>query len=804
MFKNYLKIALRDFWRNKTFSLINIIGLTVGTACCLIILIYVREQYGYDNYHVGADHLYRITTEVREQENSDFLAATCSPPVIPALQKDFGDVEASTRVLNPPGKERYLLSFKEKQIYESKGYYADSGFFNVFRFKFVDGSPLHALDNPYSIVISSDVATRLFGNSSAVNQIIKIDNDKIFKVTAVYDETYGKSHIRPQFLMSMNSGGIGEFVQKSDQWLGQNFVHGYVRLREGANPGNFEQKLAPFLARHGGRQLVGIPVSKSLHLQPVESIHLHSKLNYEIEKNADASFIRMLLLIAGLIQLMACINFMNLSTARSTKRAKEVGIRKAVGAGKWSLVLRFLCESLVLSLLSVSLAAPLVVKSIPWINRLLNTNLPKSFGSDGWIWLMMTILVIVTGLFAGLYPAFYLTAYRTISTLKGNLQNSLSSAGLRKGLVVTQFVISIALVISVMVISEQVSYMQSKDLGFQQKQLILIPFRSDEARKEWAVFKRGLESNSEIASAAGSTYYPGQDMSESLPVDHLTGHQKFSSAVELNRIDPKYLDVLKIPLLKGRNFVSADTNNNVIINEVALGRLGMTKDNAIGQRLVFDYQGMHDEYTVIGVVANYNFKTLKEEVKPLMLLCARPENLNYMIAEVRSTRYSRLFADLKSQWNRLIPNIPFEYSFVDQDLQKLYETETNLLKVINLFSLFAILIACLGLFGLAAFTTEQRIKEIGVRKVLGASVANVITLVLKGFAKLIVIAIVIASPIAFWAMHIWLRDYPYRITIDWWVFFVAGLASLFIGMMTISLLAVRAATANPVKSLRTE
>jgi putative ABC transport system permease protein len=804
MFKNYLKIALRDFWKNKTFSLINIIGLTVATACCLIILVYVRDQYGYDDYHQGSDRLYRVTTEIREGENNDFLAATCSPPVIPAMRRDFPEIEAATRLLSPPGKESYLLSNMDKKFYETKGYYADTGFFNVFSFKFLEGSPSHALENPYSLVISSEVANKMFGKSNPLNQVIKIDNGRIFKVTAVFDENFGKSHLQPHFLMSMNSGDMGDFVLKSDQWLGQNFVHGYVRFHEGVNPKTFEQKLAPFLSRHGGKQLAGMPVNKSFHLQPVKSIHLHSKLNYEIDKNADAAFIRILILIAALIQIMACINFMNLSTARSTKRAKEVGIRKAVGAGKLSLVLGFLSESVFLSLLSVSLAAPLVIISVPWINAHLNTGIPDSFMGDGWIWIIITLLVLVTGLLAGLYPAFYLTAYRAVSSLKGNMQNNLSSVGLRKGLVVSQFVISIGLVISVIVITDQLSFLQSKNLGFDQKQKILIPFRNEEARKAWAVFKTNLVSKSEVTMSAGSQYYPGQDVSESLPVDHMNGNQKFSSAVELNRVDPNYLDVLKIKLLEGRNFVALDTNNNVIVNEAALSRLGIAKNKAISQRLVFDYQGMHEEYTIIGVINNYNFKTLKEEVRPLMLQCARPENLQFLIADIKTTHYTRFFGELQSLWGRLIPDVPFEYSFLDQDLQKLYEAENSLLKIINLFSIFAIVIACLGLFGLAAFTTEQRIKEIGIRKVLGASVASIIALVLKGFAMLIAIAIIIASPIAFWAMQKWLQDYPYRITIGWWIFLLAGLLSLFIGLLTISFQAVRAATANPVQSLRSQ
>jgi putative ABC transport system permease protein len=287
-------------------------------------------------------------------------------------------------------------------------------------------------------------------------------------------------------------------------------------------------------------------------------------------------------------------------------------------------------------------------------------------------------------------------------------------------------------------------------------------------------------------------------------VDYMNGNQKFSSAVELNRVDPNYLDVLKIKLLEGRNFTASDTNYNVIVNETALSRLGMAKNKAIGQRLVFDYQGMHEEYTIIGVISNYNFKTLKEEVRPLMLRCAKPDNLQFLIAQIKTTHYARFFGELQSLWSRLIPDVPLEYSFLDQDLQKLYEAENSLLKIINLFSIFAIVIACLGLFGLAAFTTEQRIKEIGIRKVLGASVASIMALVLKGFAMLISIAIIIASPIAFWAMDKWLQDYPYRITIGWWIFLLAGVVSLFIGLLTISFQAVRAATANPVKSLRSQ
>jgi putative ABC transport system permease protein len=602
----------------------------------------------------------------------------------------------------------------------------------------------------------------------------------------------------------MNSGGMGDFVLKSDQWVGQNFVLGYIRLRAGVDPKTFEQKLPGFLLRHGRKQLADIPIAKSFHLQSVKSIHLNSRLNYEIDRNADMGLIRVLLLIAGLIQLMACINFMNLSTARSIKRAKEAGIRKVVGASKGSLILRFLSESVFLALLSVLLAIPLVIISIPYLNTLLQIEIPVFFISSGDTWVIVFSLVLVTGLLAGLYPAFYLTAYKAISTLKGNLSNSLSSGAIRKALVVTQFVISIALVISVLVISNQISFMQSKNLGFSQEQKILIPFHSTDAREKLALFKSGLQSKIEVSSVGGACYYPGQNVSESLPVNYITNKAKSSIAVELNRIDTDYFGALKIKLKEGRNFTGADTNNNVIVNETLLMRLGISKNKAIGEHLSFHYQGMHEGYTIIGVVNNYNFKTLKEEVKPLMLLCAKPGKLQYLIADVNTTHYSKFFGELQSFWSKLIPDIPFEYSFLDQDIQKLYESENSLLKIINLFSIFAIVIACLGLFGLAAFTTEQRIKEIGIRKVLGASVASIILLVSKEFAKLILVAIIVASPIAFWAMYKWLQDYPYRININGWIFVLAGFVAMLIGLATISYQAIKAAIANPVSSLQTE
>jgi putative ABC transport system permease protein len=809
MIRNYLKTAWRNIWRNKSFSFLNIFGLTAGTVCCLYIVLYVTDQYGYDEHHADAESIYRIRTFIEPRgEGKEFNTATSSPPIANQMKQDFPEVVAVARVQSFADQGEYLLSVSgsDNSFYEDKGYLADSTFFQIFNYKFIEGSALHSLDEPYTVVLSSTVAHKLFGKNNALNEQIKISNrqnDHVFKVTGVFDEKFGKSHLRPHFIMNMNSGGLGEFIRNNNQWSGQNFIYSYVKLNPRADARALEAKLPAFLLKYGAEDLKKQGVKKHLFLQNVTDINLHSKgITNQVEKVSNSGFLYLLLTIACFIQLIACVNFINLTTARSVRRAKEIGVRKVVGAVRSSLVRQFLSESIIISFIAVFLAIPAVMLLLSWLNTLTGADITASSFYNLTIILIIIGLGLVTGLLAGFYPALYLSGFRPVSILKGSFSVRASSANLRKGLVVFQFAIAIILIISAIIISRQLNYMRSTELGFNKNEKIVIPFKDEQAQQQFTVYKNEIIKLGNVNGVAGCVYYPTKSVLNDFLL-FATGKDLTSGqSVKINRVDQDFFNVLDIPLLAGRYLTSTDTTNQTVVNEKVLSVLKINKDNAIGASLFSEFDGNREEYKIIGVTKDYNFNSLKEDVRPIASFYSRMPA--YMIVESKTADYNTLLSDLGAIWKKTIPQAPFQYTFLDDDIQKQYTEENTLKKISDSFTLLAILISCLGLFGLAMFTAQQRIKEIGVRKVLGASVTGIATMLSKDFLKLVVISIIVASPIAWWAMNKWLEDFAFKIDISWWVFVLAGVSALFIALVTVSFQAIKAAIANPMKSLRTE
>ena len=809
MLKNYLKIAWRNIWRNKSFSFLNIFGLTAGTVCCLYILLYVKDQYGYDAHHHDAESIYRVRTIIESRGETDkFNSATSSPPIAMTMKQDFPEVVAATRVQYFGDQGEYLLNLpdSDNSFYESKGYLADSTFFQVFDYTFLEGKPMHSLNEPYTVVLSSAVARKLFGNNSALNEQIVISDNRssnLFMVTGVFDETYGKSHLQPHFIMTMNSVGLGQFIRTNNQWAGQNFIYTYVRLNPKADAAALQQKLPAFLEKYGTENLKELNMKKRLILQKATGIHLYSRgITNQIDKVSDVKFLNLLLTIAFFIQLIACINFINLTTARSMRRAREIGVRKVVGAVKSTLIKQFLGESLLVSFIAVGLAIPIVLVLLPWLNNLTGSTLTAdSFYSFNIISIVLG-LALITGLLSGIYPALYLSGFRPVSVLKGVFSFKPSTVNLRKVLVVFQFVIALVLIISVIVISKQVNYMQSKDIGFNKSQKLVIPLKDDQSRRQFAVFTNEMAKLQEIKGTGGCAYYPSKSVLSDFGVYTSGKDMNSAELMKVNRVSENYFPAMGISVKMGRNLTPGDTLNQTVVNEKALQVLHIEKDKAIGTRLYSEFEGQRSEYEIVGVTSDYNYASLKQEIKPLIsFYTQRPA---YMIVNARSGDYQKLISEIGSIWKKMVPTSPFEYSFLDEDIQKLYTEEKTLKKISNSFTGLAILISCLGLFGLAMFTAQQRIKEIGIRKVLGASVTGIVSMLSKDFLKLVFISILIASPIAWWAMNKWLQDFAYKINIGWWIFLLAGSIALFIALITVSFQAIKAAIANPVKSLRTE
>ena len=809
MLQNYLKIALRNLTRNKMFSFLNILGLTVGTACCLYILMYVKDQFGFDKHHQNAENIYRINTRIERKNELTFNGCTVSPPIVPTMQKDFPEVEAYTRVIaffnvknNIVGVEGNTQTFSE-----NKGYLVDSTFFKIFNYRFIEGSSEHSLDAPYTVVLSSKMAKKLFGNQKAINKKIQLRNTTIpttLTVTGVYDETFGKSHFRPTFLVSLNSGGLGEFARNSTEWAGSNFACGYIKLKPNTNSDKLEAKFPALLKQYGAKRLAELGMKKQLSLQPITDINLYSKgiIDGQLDTVSDISFLNMLLIIAAFIQLIACINFVNLTTARSVRRAKEVGVRKVVGAVRSSLIGQFLGESMLIALIAIFLALPIVQLLLPFLNSITDGNVSIDIIKNFDIILLTIIIALITGLLAGIYPAFYLSNFKPVSVLKGVFKLNPTSILLRKGLVIFQFSIAIILIIGVLIISEQMTFMQTKDLGFNQSQKIVLPLPNEQAQAQFYALKNELLKQKEVKNVGGTTYYPSVKILSDMLIFKSGGSKDESLLVKSNGLEMDFFKTLGVKMIAGRNFNPSDTTNQIVLNEKAVKDLKLDMKRVIGTQIFSGSGSDTQTLIIIGVHRDYNNNSLKTEIDPMIsYLDITPD---YAILDVQTDNYASFFANTEKIWKKIAPSAPFEYTFLDEDIQQQYVQENTLKKVVNSFTVIAILICCLGLFGLAMFTAEQRTKEIGVRKVLGASVFSITTLLSKEFLKPVLVAFVIASPLAYLAMNQWLQGFVYHINIGWKSFALAGICTVLITLLTVSYQAIRAALANPVKSLRTE
>jgi putative ABC transport system permease protein len=807
MIRNYLKTAWRFLLKNKTFSFINIIGLAIGTLCCLYILLYVEDQYSYDKHENNAQDIYRVTSQLSLPGDKHTIA-TCSPPIAPAIKQDFPEVQQFTRVVGDFNAGKHLLRYQNRSIYETGVVYVDSTFFDVFTYHFTNGNAKNVLSEPYSLVLLKSTADKLFGSEDAVGKVIEIDDNNgknNFKVTGVVDESLGKSHIQANMFITMNSGGMGEFVRQNTMWAGNNFAYSYIKLHPNADADALERKLPAFLNKYGGQQLKELGMEKVLHLQPLVSIHTTKDYESELSKSVDPSFLYILMLIAILIQVIACINFMNLSTARASKRAKEVGVRKVVGAGKSDLMRQFLSESFLLSFISVFIALPLLILTLPFLNQITQANIHLAMFANYRIWLLLGAIIVITGLVAGSYPAFYLSAFDAIKVIKGNFTSHISASGLRRSLVVFQFVLSIILIAGIIVIYSQLRYIQQKDLGFDKDQKLVFTFYTQDTRANINAFANDLRQLPEVKAVSRANNYLTQVVFNDIPVYPAGGNEATAVDVRFMTTDENFAKTNGIKIIAGRDFRLSDTGR-VLVNETVLRRLGLKPQQGPGTKLYTKFPGVPEFYNeIVGVMKDFNYNSLHDEVKPFMLAYSAPQpSMSNLTVATDSRNYQSLLSKIETLWQKDFPAEPFQYKFLDQEVQKQYETEITLSRIINSFTLMAILISCLGLFGLAAFSAEQRRKEIGVRKVLGASVPVVVRLLSKDFLKLVGIAILIATPVAWWAMSKWLQAFAYRIEVSWWMFALAGIIAVCIALITVASQAIKAAIANPVKSLRTE
>jgi putative ABC transport system permease protein len=773
--------------KNKVFSFINIFGLAVGLSCCLLITIYIVNELSYDTHHIKKEKVFQLGTSFVE-DDEDKKAANTSAPLGALMKQEFPEIEQTSRLMK--------LWRDDKTLFQ----YNDEG-----------GNTKTALNEPASVVLSEEIAEKIFGNQPALGKVIRISSstngDHDYKVTGVYKEPHSPSHIDARFILSFRGGNMDEFANENTSLLNNNMFYTYVLLKDGADGKSLQNKFPAFIDRHMGAELKAVGKQRKHFLTPIQDVYLRSGIEENVTAGGSQTSLFILASIALLTLLIACINFMNLSTSSSSKRAAEVGVRKVLGAEKSSLLKQFLGESVLMALIALVFAFIFTVILRPFFEQVAGKELQVSIALQLQLAGAFVILAIVTGLLAGIYPAFYLSSFKPIRVLKGKFTNSLAAVSLRKGMVVFQFIISIALIVASVVIASQMKYMQKKNLGFQKDQQVIIPLRTSTAKASISAFKNEAGNVPGVRSIGASMYYPGIFNSQDWLMYKQGQSMDQSKTVYINLVDVDLLQTLDVKPVAGRIFsrdYPADTLTRFVVNEEAVKKFGFASpEDAVGKWLAFDWEGEQHAFTIIGVVKNFHFKDLKATIEPFAFRMYPSVNFNYMIAHANGNMQQTL-SSFENIWKKLNPNEPFEYSFLDLDFQKNYEAERRQAGLINYFTIIAILISCLGLFALAVFSAEQRTKEIGIRKVLGASVGSVVALLSKDFLKLVLIAVVIASPIAWYFMNKWLQNFAYRTTITWQVFVLTALLALTIAFITISFQSIRAALANPVKNLRSE
>ena len=817
MLRNYLKIALRNLRKSKLFSSINVFGLSVGMTCCMLLLLYINNELSFDNHHEFAEDIYLLRSEI--QYNGEKIDnPTASSPYARAMKAEYPEVEQVTRLWQNSMESQALLRVEEsgktlKAFNEKPGYQVDSTFFDVFTYQFLEGSPKNALDDVYSVVLSEDLAQKLFGAESALHKTIRIGGvtgyNENYQVTGVYRDESTRSHIDAPYFLSINAGWVGGFLREQKQdFGGNNQFYTYLRLQPGTDAGKFERKLSSFIEKYAQKDFDLMGIDKKLALLPLTDIHLTEQIDTIVTPTSSVTYLYVLGAIALFTLLLACINFMNLATARSVKRAAEVGMRKVMGAQRGGLIGQFLGESMVLTLLALLVALVLVVMFLPAFNQLSGKALEFSDLLQPKIIAAFVGLALFTGLLAGSYPAFYLSMFNPLDVIKGKYVNSASATLLRRGLVVFQFVISIGLVVATVVIQRQMKFIREQPLGFMQDQQIVIPLRNDKSRDAYVALRNELLQSGQISDASGTDYYPGIPNNNDMGIYRPDQSVNEIRLAKRNFVSPDYMETMGFEIVAGRMFSAkfpGDTANRVIVNEATLRKLSISLEKAIGQKLNSDWQGETRSFEIVGIVRDFHFADLHQVIEPYVFFLDSHTNwFNYLIVHGNTTEVGKVLPFIESKWKTLVPDEPFAYSLLKEDFQKNYAADARTARIVNVFTIISILISCLGLFGLTAFEAQQRVKEIGVRKVLGASVASIVALLSKDFVKLVVAAIVIATPLTWYLMNEWLQDFAYKIDIEWWVFALAGGLAVGIALLTVSFQSVKAALMNPVESLRSE
>jgi len=799
MIKNYFKTAWRILWRNKVFSAINILGLSTGLACCILMFLFIQHELSYDKFNVNAENIYRVTSiPVEGKERKELAVAP--PPWAPAMKKEFPEVKEYVRLLKDPNA--VAGSPGEQHFYEKGIVYADSTLFNVFSIALERGDKTKPLDRPNTAVLTREAAQKYFGNTDPIGKTLEVNSfgrNLNVEVTAIAEPMPATSHFKFQVLISLQS-----FGDLSGMWA-FHMCQSYLLLDDKTSAKKVEQKLVGFVDKYiaNNAQADG---KHDIFLQPLTGIHLHSNMVGELDVNGDITYVYVFAGVALFILLIACFNFINLSTIRSVVRAKEIGLRKVVGASKSQLLKQFLGEAVFFAIISLMAAVIIAFVVLPVFNQLSGRDISLNFKNNPSLIAVLALLVLFIGLIAGLYPAIVLASFRPVQVLKGKILSNRKGI-FRKALVTLQFVVSIALIASTIVVNQQLNFLQNKKIGFDKENVVVLtlPRNTDSATME--TFRNSLNSDPAIRSVGASSSIPGTY----IPVNQINdGSADLTKALSMQMLftDHDFIRTMNMKVVAGRDFsrnFPTDQYAGFVLNEEAVKQLGWTSPAAaIGKTVQWVIPGtVIKSGRVVGVVRDFNITPLKTAIQPLVMHIL-PSRYNYLYIRFDQSKNAHALGTIESAFRQSFAKQSFEYNFLDDTLASMYQSEKKLGLIFSYFSFLAIVIACLGVLGLSLYSIQQRIREIGIRKVIGASVSSITGLLLKEFIKPVLMASVIAVPVVWYGMHSWLQEFAYRIDIGWQVFLVAAVVAVMIALITVSFQAIKAAIANPVKSLRTE
>jgi putative ABC transport system permease protein len=801
MFKNYLKIAWRNIIRHKGYSFINIFGLAIGIACCILIMVWVQNELSFDRFNIKADRIYRLYNELTLNSQTRTAPVT-SAPVAPALRQSFPEVESAVRISSFGNT---TVKYGEREFREDAVYLADNSIFDIFSLPMIHGDPKSALVTAYSAVITEKTARRYFGVENPLGKLLKFGDGHNYAITGVIKNVPANSHLNFDILCSFSSW-ISENKQEAEMWGRISFVT-YVLMVPGTDVKQFTAKMERLVDEKIGNDLKKVGGSLKLYLQPLTGIHLHSNFEMDFSNIGDIKTVYLFSGIALFILLIACINFINLATARFANRALEVGLKKTLGASRSSLVRQFLGETFFVTFLAVVLACLFAALALPLLSSVSGQEFSAAIFLQPLYLLSFILFAVLVGVVAGSYPAFFLSSFDPVQTLKGKLKAGAASSLFRRILVVGQFTISIVLIIGTLIIFEQLRFIRNKNLGFNKEQVLVLTIPQNKNISPAAV-REEIASIPGVAHAGLAAEVPGMGfrMTNFIPEGRT---EKEALLMQSMEIDDQFLPALEIKIVRGRNFLpdmKTDPAEAWLINETAAAQLGW-KD-PIGKSISRSIRAANGQRNtiskrIVGVVKDFHTLSLHQKIEPLVI-ANTPENFAFLSLRISAKNIQEIISRLKLKWQRLFPNTAFNSFFLDESFGQMYQTEERFNKIFTSFAILAILISCLGLFGLAAFMTEKRTKEVGIRKVLGASIFRIVFLLSNEFSKWVLIANIIAWPLAYYFMNRWLQTFAYRATIGVGIFLFSGLAALVIALLTVGYQSVKAARANPVDSLRYE